>query len=120
MIRYRIKYVAHPRTGKTWCIYPSYDFTHCLVDSLEHIDYSLCTLEFEVRRDSYYWLLEALDLWRPTVWEFSRLNLTHTVLSKRKILKLKNTDVVSDDILYVAHLKQIMYYGSSNPDKGLG
>ena len=86
-VAYRIKYVAHPRTGDQWCVYPSYDFTHCLVDSLEHIDYSLCTLEFEVRRDSYYWLLEALDLWRPHVWEFSRLNITDTPLSKRKLLK---------------------------------
>ena len=54
------------------------------MDSLEHIDYSICTLEFEARRDSYYWLVEALDLWRAQQWEFSRLNITHTVLSKRK------------------------------------
>ena len=87
-VAYRIKYVAHPRTGDKWCIYPSYDFTHCIVDSLEHIDYSLCTLEFEAKRDSYYWLLEQLDMWRPKVWEFSRLNITNNVMSKRKILKL--------------------------------
>jgi glutaminyl-tRNA synthetase len=93
-VAYRIKYVPHPHAGDAWCIYPSYDFTHCLVDSLEHIDYSLCTLEFEPRRDSYYWLLEALDLWRPHVWEFSRLNLTRTMLSKRKIMKLVNTGAV--------------------------
>jgi len=88
IIAYRIKFHPHPRTGSAWCMYPSYDFTHCIVDSLEHIDLSLCTLEFEPRRDSYYWLLEALGLWRPRVWEFSRLNIARNVLSKRKILKL--------------------------------
>ncbi len=88
IIAYRIKFHPHPRTGDAWCIYPSYDFTHCIVDSLEHIDLSLCTLEFEPRRDSYYWLLEALGMWRPRVWEFSRLNIACNVLSKRKILKL--------------------------------
>jgi len=94
-VAYRIKYHHHPRTGSTWCIYPSYDFSHCLVDSIEHIDYSLCTLEFEARRDSYYWLLEALDLWRPHVWEFSRLNITCNPLSKRKLLTLVTTKTVS-------------------------
>jgi len=63
-IAYRIKYCAHPMTGDAWCIYPSYDFSHCIIDSLEHIDYSLCTLEFEIRRDIYYWVLEQLDLYR--------------------------------------------------------
>lgn len=94
-VAYRIKYHAHPRTGNKWCIYPSYDFSHCLVDSIEHIDYSLCTLEFEARRDSYYWLLEALDVWRPKVWEFSRLNITCNPLSKRKLLTLVTTKTVS-------------------------
>lgn len=93
-VAYRIKYVPHPHAGAVWCIYPSYDFTHCIIDSIEHIDYSLCTLEFEVRRDIYYWVLESLDLYRPRVWEFSRLNLTRTVLSKRKILRLVKTKVV--------------------------
>ncbi len=87
-VAYRIKYTPHPHTGDAWCIYPSYDFSHCIIDSLEHIDYSLCTLEFEVRRDLYYWVLEQLDIWRPHVWEFARLNITHVQLSKRKILKL--------------------------------
>ena len=59
LIAYRIKSTPHPRTGEKWCIYPSYDFTHCLVDSLENITHSLCTLEFESRRASYYWLLEV-------------------------------------------------------------
>mmetsp|Transcript_25701 Transcript_25701/g.101351 ORF Transcript_25701/g.101351 Transcript_25701/m.101351 type:complete len:763 (-) Transcript_25701:366-2654(-) len=87
-IAYRIKFSPHPRTGNQWCIYPSYDFTHCLVDSLEWVTHSLCTLEFEIRRDSYYWLLEALDMYRPFVWEFSRLTLENTIVSKRKLLKL--------------------------------
>ena len=93
-IAYRVMFVPHLRTGDKWCIYPSYDYTHCIVDSIEHIDYSLCTLEFEVRRDSYYWLLEALDLWRPHVWEFSRLNITYTLMSKRRLLKLVKTGKV--------------------------
>jgi glutaminyl-tRNA synthetase len=87
-VAYRIKYVPHPHAGDKWCIYPTYDFTHCIHDSLENITHSLCTLEFEIRRDSYYWLLEALDLYRPFVWEYSRLNLTRNVLSKRKLTQL--------------------------------
>jgi glutaminyl-tRNA synthetase len=89
-VAYRIKYVPHPHAGDKWCIYPTYDYTHCLNDSLENITHSLCTLEFEIRRDSYYWLLEALDLYRPFVWEYSRLNLTRNVLSKRKLTQLVN------------------------------
>lgn len=84
-VAYRIMYVPHPHVGGGWCIYPTYDYTHCIVDSLENITHSLCTLEFEVRRDSYYWLLAALDLYRPHVWEFSRLNVSTSLLSKRKI-----------------------------------
>ena len=87
-VAYRIKYMPHPHTGDTWCIYPTYDYTHCIIDSLEHIDYSICTLEFETRRESYYWVLEALEMYRPKVYEMSRLNLTNTVLSKRRLLKL--------------------------------
>lgn len=88
LIAYRIKFAEHPHAGDKWCIYPSYDFTHCLVDSLENITHSMCTLEFETRRASYYWLLEVLDLYKPVVWEYSRLNITHNVLSKRKLNKL--------------------------------
>ena len=87
-VAYRIKYVPHPHAGNDWCIYPTYDYTHCIIDSLEHIDYSICTLEFETRRESYYWVLEALDLYRPKVYEMSRLNISYTLLSKRKLLKL--------------------------------
>ncbi|KAK4535885.1 hypothetical protein CDCA_CDCA06G1910 [Cyanidium caldarium] len=93
-VAYRIKYVPHPHVGDRWCIYPSYDFTHCLVDSLEWVTHSLCTLEFEVRRDSYYWLLEALDMYRPYVFEFSRLNLSHTVLSKRRLTQIVERGLV--------------------------
>jgi len=93
-VAYRIKYVPHPHVGDKWCVYPTYDYTHCIVDSLEWISHSLCSLEFEIRRDSYYWLLEALDLYRPYVWEFSRLNITYTVLSKRKLTHLVNNNLV--------------------------
>lgn len=93
-VAYRIKYEPHPHVGDKWCIYPSYDFTHCLVDSIEHIDYSLCTLEFEIRRDSYYWLLQVLNVYRPMVWEYSRLNITHGVMSKRKLKYLVDNKYV--------------------------
>ncbi|PXF40918.1 Glutamine--tRNA ligase [Gracilariopsis chorda] len=87
-VAYRVIHAPHPHIGDKWCVYPSYDYTHCIVDSLEWITHSLCTLEFEIRRDSYYWLLEALDLYRPFVWESSRLNLQFTVMSKRKLKQL--------------------------------
>ncbi|KNA02620.1 hypothetical protein SOVF_216950 [Spinacia oleracea] len=88
LIAYRIKFAHHPKAGDKWCIYPSYDFAHCIVDSLENVTHSLCTLEFETRRASYYWLLHALDLYMPYVWEYSRLNVTNTVMSKRKLNSL--------------------------------
>ncbi|WZZ58919.1 hypothetical protein YC2023_059026 [Brassica napus] len=82
---YGLQFTPHPHAGDKWCIYPSYDFAHCTVDSLENITHSLCTLEFETRRASYYWLLHSLDLYMPYVWEYSRLNITNTVMSKRKL-----------------------------------
>ena len=85
---YRIKHVDHYRTGSTWCIYPMYDFTHCLSDSLEGITHSICTLEFEINRELYDWVLDALEVYHPQQIEFARLNLTYTVLSKRKLIKL--------------------------------
>ncbi|GAX13898.1 glutaminyl-tRNA synthetase [Fistulifera solaris] len=94
LVAYRIKYTPHPHAGNGWCIYPSYDFTHGICDSLEDIDYSICTLEFETRREPYYWILHALDLFRPAVYEMSRLNLQYTVLSKRRLIKLVDTGVV--------------------------
>ncbi|OQS05234.1 glutaminyl-tRNA synthetase [Thraustotheca clavata] len=93
-VAYRIKFVPHPHIGDKWCIYPTYDYTHCIVDALEHIDYSICTLEFETRRESYYWLLDQLDLYKPMVYEFARLNMTYTVMSKRKLLKLVTKGIV--------------------------
>ena len=62
-VAYRIKYTPHPHSGDLWCIYPTYDYTHCLCDSIENITHSLCTLEFEIRRESYYWLLKAADMY---------------------------------------------------------
>ena len=85
---YRVLFHAHPRTGDAWCIYPTYDYTHCIVDSLEDISHSLCTLEFGLRQAAdgpYYQLLHALSLYKPVTWEYSRLNLTHAVMSKRKL-----------------------------------
>lgn len=93
-VAYRVLHSPHPHVGDKWCVYPSYDYTHCIVDSLEWITHSLCTLEFEIRRDSYYWLLEALDLYRPFVWESARLNLEYTVMSKRKLKQLVECGIV--------------------------
>ncbi|KAK5609812.1 putative glutamine--tRNA ligase [Crenichthys baileyi] len=95
-VAYRIKYTPHHRTGDEWCIYPTYDYTHCLCDSIENITHSLCTKEFQARRSSYYWLCNALDVYCPVQWEYGRLNLTYTVVSKRKIIKLVETGVVRD------------------------
>ncbi|KAI9078521.1 hypothetical protein K1719_039459 [Acacia pycnantha] len=88
LIAYRIKFTPHPHAGDRWCIYPSYDYAHCIVDSLENVTHSLCTLEFETRRASYYWLLHALGVYQPYVWEYSRLNISNTVMSKRKLNRL--------------------------------
>lgn len=96
LVAYRIKFSPHPHVGDKWCVYPSYDYSHPIVDSLENITHSLCSLEFEVRRENYYWVLWALDLYRPMVWEFSRLNLTSNVMSKRKLNKLVTEKYVHD------------------------
>ena len=85
---YRILHASHHRTGDKWCIYPMYDWAHGLEDSIEGITHSLCTLEFEIHRPLYNWFLEQLPVHRPQQIEFSRLNLTYTVMSKRKLLKL--------------------------------
>jgi len=93
---YRIRKAPHHRTGDAWCIYPMYDFAHCLSDSIECITHSLCTLEFENNRALYDWVLEQLDLaCRPRQYEFARLNLSYTVLSKRKLIQLVEQGVVS-------------------------
>lgn len=95
-VAYRIKFTPHHRTGSKWCIYPTYDYTHCLCDSIEHITHSLCTKEFQSRRSSYYWLCNALDIYCPVQWEYGRLNVNYTVVSKRKIAKLIDEQIVSD------------------------
>jgi len=85
---YRIKHASHHRTGDEWCIYPMYDFTHCLSDSIERITHSLCTLEFENNRPLYDWFLDQLEVNHPQQIEFARLNLSYTIMSKRKLLQL--------------------------------
>ncbi|MBD3335790.1 MAG: glutamine--tRNA ligase, partial [Candidatus Eisenbacteria bacterium] len=85
---YRILRARHHRTGTNWCIYPMYDYTHCLSDSIEGITHSLCTLEFEDHRPLYDWFLDQLGVFHPQQIEFAPLNLTHTILSKRKLRRL--------------------------------
>jgi glutaminyl-tRNA synthetase len=92
---YRIMRASHHRTGDDWCIYPMYDFAHCFSDSLEKITHSLCTLEFEDHRPLYDWFLDQLDVYHPQQIEFARLNLSHTVLSKRKLIQLVTEKHVS-------------------------
>jgi glutaminyl-tRNA synthetase len=92
---YRIKNVSHHRTGNTWCIYPMYDFAHCLSDSIEHITHSICTLEYEDHRVLYDWFLDTLEVeCHPQQIEFARLNLSYTIMSKRKLLKLVEYKIV--------------------------
>ena len=85
---YRIRKLSHYRTGDKWVIYPMYDFTHCLSDSIEGITHSICTLEFENNRPLYDWILDKLEVHHPQQIEFARLNLSYTILSKRKLLEL--------------------------------
>jgi len=87
-VMYRIKHASHHRSGDRWCIYPSYDYTHGQSDSIEGITHSICTLEFENHRPLYDWFCEALGIHHPQQIEFARLNLTYTVMSKRKLLQL--------------------------------
>jgi len=96
-VLYRIMYTAHHRTGNKWCIYPMYDFTHGQSDYLEGITHSICTLEFEIHRPLYDWFLDRLveTEYRPRQFEFARLNLSYTVMSKRKLLELVNEKYVN-------------------------
>ena len=87
-VAYRINKHPHPRTNTKWCIYPTYDFTHCICDSLENITHSLCTTEFVHARESYYWLLDQLELYKPVQWEYGRLNVEGAITSKRKLAAL--------------------------------
>ena len=96
-VLYRIRHAGHHHTGTKWCIYPMYDYAHCLSDYLEGITHSICTLEFEVHRPLYDWILAQLDLPRPRPhqYEFARLNLGYTIMSKRKLLQLVDEKLVA-------------------------
>jgi len=94
-ILYRIKHAAHHRTGNKWCIYPMYDFAHGQSDSIETITHSICTLEYVSHRELYDWFIEKLGIFPSKQYEFARLNLSYTVMSKRKLLQLVNESVVS-------------------------
>lgn len=94
-IMYRIKHAHHHRTGDKWCIYPMYDFAHGQSDSIEHITHSICTLEFVPHRPLYDWFIEKLEIFPSHQYEFARLNMTYTVMSKRKLLQLVNEGHVS-------------------------
>ena len=94
-VLYRVIHASHHRTGDDWCIYPMYDFTHCICDALEGITHSLCTLEFENHRPLYDWVLENIDInYHPPQIEFSRLGLEYAVMSKRVITELVNRGYV--------------------------
>ena len=92
---YRIKHAHHHRTGDKWCIYPMYDYTHGQCDSIEHITHSICTLEFDVHRPLYDWFIKTLRIYPSHQYEFARLNLTYTLMSKRKLLELVQKNYVS-------------------------
>ena len=94
-IMYRIKHATHHRTGDKWCIYPMYDYTHGQSDSIEHITHSICTLEFDVHRPLYDWYIKTLGIYPSHQYEFARLNLTYTLMSKRKLLELVQKGIVS-------------------------
>jgi len=94
-VMYRILHATHPRTADKWCIYPTYDWAHGLEDSIERITHSICTLEFENHRPLYDWFLDALGIFHPQQIEFARLNLTYTVMSKRKLLQLVQDGLVT-------------------------
>lgn len=94
-IMYRVLNISHNRTGDKWKMYPTYDFSHCIVDSIEGITHSFCTKEFEIRRELYYWFLDKLKLRKPYEYEFARLNISSGTLSKRKIKQLVDESIVS-------------------------
>lgn len=94
-LMYRIKHAHHHRTGDNWCIYPMYDFAHGQSDAIEHITHSVCTLEFIPHRELYDWFIQKLDIYNSRQYEFARLNMTYTVMSKRKLLQLVNEKHVS-------------------------
>ena len=93
-VLYRIKHADHHRTGNKWCIYPMYDFAHGQSDSIENMTHSICTLEFIPHRELYDWLIENLEIFPSKQYEFARLNLSYTIMSKRKLLQLVNEKFV--------------------------
>lgn len=96
LVAYRIIFREHPRTHTKWVIFPTYDFSHPIVDSLENITHSLCSMEFQTRNDLYRWIPETLGIYRPPQIEYARLNVTHTILSKRKLIELVDNKSVDD------------------------
>ncbi len=94
-IMYRILHTDHHRTGNKWCIYPMYDYAHGQSDSIEQVTHSICTLEFDVHKPIYYWFIEQLGIFPSKQYEFARLNITHTMMSKRKLLQLVENKVVA-------------------------
>ena len=94
LVAYRVLRTPHCRTGTQWCIYPMYDFTHCLCDSIENITHSMCTTEFINAREAYYWVCDNVGVYKAVQWEYGRLNITNTVLSKRKLTKLVDAGVI--------------------------
>ena len=94
-VMYRIMHASHHRTGDKWCIYPMYDYTHGESDSIERITHSICTLEFENHRPLYDWFCDALGIYHPQQYEFARLNLTYTMMSKRRLLELVTENLVA-------------------------
>ncbi|MAD80622.1 MAG: glutamine--tRNA ligase [Planctomycetaceae bacterium] len=94
-VMYRIMHASHHRTGDRWCIYPMYDYTHGESDSIERITHSICTLEFENHRPLYDWFCDALGIYHPQQYEFARLNLTYTMMSKRRLLELVTENLVA-------------------------
>lgn len=94
-ILYRIKHAHHHRTGDRWCVYPMYDFAHGQSDAIEHVTHSICTLEFIPHRELYNWFIEKLEIYPSKQYEFARLNMTYTVMSKRKLLQLVTENIVN-------------------------
>src|SRR5258708_31648309 len=89
-VMYRIRHAPHHRTGDTWCIYPMYDFAHGQSDAIERVTHSICTLEYVPHRELYDWFIQKLEIYPSHQYEFARLNVTYTVMSKRKLLQLVN------------------------------
>jgi len=94
-VAYRILNESHPRTKNNWKIYPTYDYSHCIVDSVENITHSLCSMEYKTRNESYKWLLNTLEIYRPPQIEYTRLNISHTILSKRKLIEIVKSEIVT-------------------------